>query len=132
MFDFLSWGHVVVIALAALFIFGPERLPSLAKDAARGVKGVRATLQSARAQLDESLGDDFGSLREFDPRKYRPKAYLRAQLFGDEPFPSVWASGAEPFGSAMGTLGVSGRAGSPASVPAGPRVLPPPFDPDAT
>ena len=28
MFDSIGWGEIVVLALAALFIFGPERLPT--------------------------------------------------------------------------------------------------------
>ena len=42
MFDSIGWGEIIVLALAALFIFGPERLPDLAKDAASGLKRVRA------------------------------------------------------------------------------------------
>jgi len=33
-FDSIGWGEVLVLALAALFIFGPEKLPHIAKDAA--------------------------------------------------------------------------------------------------
>ena len=29
MFDSIGWGEIIVLALAALFIFGPERLPGL-------------------------------------------------------------------------------------------------------
>ena len=36
MFDSIGWGEIIVLGLAALFIFGPERLPTLAKDAAAG------------------------------------------------------------------------------------------------
>ena len=32
-FDSIGWGEIIVLALAALFIFGPDRLPDLAKDA---------------------------------------------------------------------------------------------------
>ena len=38
MFNNLGWGEIVFIAVIALFIFGPERLPHIAKDAADGLK----------------------------------------------------------------------------------------------
>lgn len=113
MLDFLSWGHVVVIALAALFIFGPEKLPTLAQDAARGLKQVRETAGAVRAQMRDELGEDFTELRDLDLRRYRPRTFLRDQLFGEE----------EPAAPAR-------------ALPDRPRpqvrLLPPPFDVDAT
>ena len=49
-FDSIGWGEIVVVALAALFIFGPERLPDLAKDAAQGLKKVREAITGIREQ----------------------------------------------------------------------------------
>jgi len=111
-FDSIGWGEILVLALAALFIFGPERLPGLAKDAATGLKKVRAAITGIREQVNDSLGDDLPELRDLDLRKYHPKTFIRSQLFDDD--------------------------ASPLSVPA-PAVArprdhgtPPPFDPDAT
>ncbi len=36
-FDSIGWGEIIVLALAALFFFGPERLPDLAKVGAAGL-----------------------------------------------------------------------------------------------
>jgi sec-independent protein translocase protein TatB len=83
-FDSIGWGEILVVALAALFIFGPERLPSLAKDAAAGLKRVRAAIKDVRGQVDETLGDDFAELRDLDLRRYHPRTFIREQLFGDE------------------------------------------------
>jgi sec-independent protein translocase protein TatB len=83
-FDSIGWGEILVIALAALFIFGPERLPTLAKDAAAGLKRLRRAMRDVRGQMDESLGDDFAELRELDLRRYHPRTFIRDQLFGDE------------------------------------------------
>jgi sec-independent protein translocase protein TatB len=83
-FDSIGWGEILVVALAALFIFGPERLPHLAKDAAAGLKRVRAAIRDVRGQVDETLGDDFAELRELDLRRYHPRTFIRDQLFADE------------------------------------------------
>lgn len=134
MFEFLSWGHVLVIALAALFIFGPQRLPTLAADAGRGVRRLRETIGALRAQLDAEFGEDLGDLRNLDVRQYHPRTFLRAQLLGDDANPTMGTErpGGSPSYSASkpggdDRLGDRDRGGPPEA-----RVLPPPFDHDAT
>ena len=85
MFDSIGWGEILVLALAALFVFGPERLPSLAREAAVGLRRVRGALTDLRGQVGETLGDDLAPLRELDVRRYRPRTFLREQLLGDDP-----------------------------------------------
>jgi sec-independent protein translocase protein TatB len=115
-FSSIGWGEVVVLALAALFIFGPERLPHLAKDAAQGLKRVRSAITGVREQMNDTLGDDLAELRELDLRKYHPRTFLRDQLFGDDDASQVT------------------KAAAPGPAAARPRdhATPPPFDPDAT
>ena len=129
-FDSIGWGEIVVLALAALFIFGPERLPTLAKDAAQGLKKVREAITGIRDQVSDSMGDDFAELRDLDLRKYHPKTFIRDQLLGDDDAPPVRR------GSANGSAGlVNGSTGAaPAAAAARPRdaATPPPFDLDAT
>jgi sec-independent protein translocase protein TatB len=112
-FDSIGWGEIIVLGLAALFIFGPERLPTLAKDAAAGLKRVREAITGVREQVNESLGDDLPQLRDIDLRKYHPRTFIRSQLFDDDD-PTARASAAPTV--------------------ARPRDhgTPPPFDPDAT
>ena len=114
MFDSIGWGEIVVLALAALFIFGPERLPGLAKDAATGLKKVREAITGIRAQVNESLGEDLPELRDLDLRKYHPRTFIRSQLLGDDEPPPV-------------QLGTATAAARPRD-----HAVPPPFDPDAT
>jgi len=111
-FSSIGWGEVVVLALAALFIFGPERLPGLAKDAAEGLKRVREAITGVREQMNESLGDDLAELRNLDLRKYHPRTFIRDQLFGDD-------------------LPVTTSVAAPVARPRD-RSTPPPFDWDAT
>ena len=119
MFDSIGWGEIVVLALAALFIFGPERLPHLAKDAAAGLKRVRTAITGVREQMNESLGDDLPQLRDLDLRRYHPKTFIRSQLFEDDAPPSA-------------TQGSTASAAVPVVARPRDRAVPPPFDPDAT
>ncbi|TQN37349.1 sec-independent protein translocase protein TatB [Blastococcus colisei] len=122
MFDSIGWGEIIVLALAALFIFGPERLPDLAKDAATGLKRVRAAVTGMREQVNESLGDDLPQLRDLDLRKYHPRTFIRSQLLGDEDGPTVH----------RGSAAATAAAAAPVVARPRDRAVPPPFDPDAT
>ena len=122
MFDSIGWGEIIVLALAALFIFGPERLPHLAKDAAAGLKKVRTAITGVRAQVNETLGDDLPELRDLDLRKYHPKTFIRSQLFEDD----------EPGAGHSGSTAASMAAAAPMAARPRDRAVPPPFDPDAT
>ena len=118
MFDSIGWGEIIVLVLAALFIFGPERLPDLAREAATGLKRARTAITGVREQVNESLGEDLPELRDLDLRKYHPKTFIRTQLLGDDDEDAP----ARP------------QAAVPAPAVARPRdhATPPPFDPDAT
>jgi sec-independent protein translocase protein TatB len=113
-FDSIGWGEIIVLGLAALFIFGPERLPTLAKDAAAGLKKVREAITGVRKQVNESFGDDLGELRDLDLRKYHPRTFIRDQLLGDDDLvaPRVTVT--------------------PAAARPRDHATPPPFDADAT
>jgi len=116
-FNNIGWGEIAFIAVIALFIFGPERLPHVAKEAADGLKKVRRALTGVREQVNESLGDDLAHLRDLDLRQYHPKTFIRNQLLVDDDPPVRTGSTA----SAAYTTGRSRD-----------RATPPPFDSDAT
>lgn len=106
MFDSIGWGEIVVLALAALFIFGPDRLPDLAKDAASGLTKLRGAVAGVRGHVNETLGDDFPQLRELELGRYNPKTFLRQQLVGEDDVPP------RPNGSSAGapeTIGSRAR-----------------------
>jgi sec-independent protein translocase protein TatB len=84
MFDSIGWGEIVVLALAALFIFGPERLPGVARDAAAGLTRVRHAVTTVRGQLHEELGAEYPQLHDLDLRQYRPEVFIRQHLIGDD------------------------------------------------
>lgn len=123
MFD-IGIGEILLIAVAGLLIFGPEKLPRAAADAAKWIKQIRAMAAKSRQDLADSAGIDLGdtldsvkSLGDLHPRKL-----AQSLISDDEP---TSANGA-PKGRANGT---SGGATSPAgATPAAAPV----FDPDAT
>ena len=125
MFNNIGWGEIVVLVIVALFIFGPERLPHVAKDAADGLKKARRAITGVREQVNESLGDDLAHLRDLDLRQYHPKTFIRNQLLADDDAPPARRSGA----TAASSVGLT-------KAPRAPKVrepgTPPPFDPDAT
>lgn len=62
--------ELAVIAFVALVVFGPDKLPDLAKQAAGLLHAVRKLARSARDELREELGPGYSDLelRDLDPR----------------------------------------------------------------
>ena len=130
MFDSIGWGEIVVLGLAALFIFGPDRLPGLAKDAATGLKKAKAAVTGVRGQLHESLGEEFDHLRDMDLRQYHPRTFIRQQLLDDDVPRTRRSSGATAATAGAGTAAGPVRGADVAR--SRDRGTPPPFDADAT
>lgn len=72
MFD-IGIGEIMIVAIIGLLVFGPERLPRAAADAAKWLKQIRMMATGARKDLADSAGIDLGdtvkSLQEFHPRR---------------------------------------------------------------
>jgi sec-independent protein translocase protein TatB len=66
----IGFGELVVIAFLAVLVFGPDRLPDLAKQAGRFVRQLRQFANNARDELRAELGPDYADLelRDLDPR----------------------------------------------------------------
>lgn len=54
MFDIGFW-ELVIIALVALIIIGPEHLPKLARDAGRIVRKTRNFINGAKREIEKEL-----------------------------------------------------------------------------
>ncbi|MBM7786025.1 sec-independent translocase [Tenggerimyces flavus] len=79
MFD-IGIPEFLVLAVAALFIFGPDRLPDIARQAARGIRTVRAMAQNARRELTKELGPEF---EDFDINDLNPRTFVKKRLLND-------------------------------------------------
>ena len=74
MFDVNGW-EFVLLAVLALVVLGPEKLPKYAADTARMIRTVRRMARDAREEVRESLGPEFAdiSLDDLDPRRLARK-----------------------------------------------------------
>ena len=139
-------GEIVVIVLVTLLLFGPERLPGMARQAGRWLGRLRLTTQDALDQLkDETdlkdlnlpdlrigslrsqardyvreLMDVEGQMAELEREREQLKAALEAEQNGDGPKPS---------GDGAAAAGDDAAAGPEASTA---DLGPPPVDPEAT
>ncbi len=77
LFD-LSIEKVLVLAVIALVVFGPDQIPRLAAQAGRTLRELRRMAEGARADLQEGLGPEF---RDFDITDLNPRTFVRKHLW---------------------------------------------------
>ncbi len=85
MFFDLSITKILVLAVIAVVIFGPDQLPRIATQAGRALRELRRLADGARADLREGLGPEFD---DFDITDLNPRNFVRKHLlegFDDEP-----------------------------------------------
>ena len=78
--------EMAVIAFVAVLVFGPDRLPELAKQAAQFLKQLKRMANAARDDLRNELGPEFSDLelRDLDPRAIVRKHIMEAMEDDDE------------------------------------------------
>lgn len=104
--------ELIVLAVVGLIVLGPDRLPGLAKDAARMIRTLRDLATGARTQLRDELGPEFADvdLRNLNPRtaisrailgddadklqNFNPRTAIQRGIFGDDEPPA--ADGEDP------------------------------------
>lgn len=108
--------EIFFLAVLGVVIFGPEKLPDLARKAARVVHYLRGVANNARQTLTEELGPEFAGmdLRDLNPRTFVEKHVLSETSAVAQELHSVGAEVRAP-------------------IPAPPRApIRPAFDPEAT
>src|SRR5215212_662874 len=77
---------MVVIAFVAVLVFGPDRLPDLARQAGRMARQLRSFAHAARDELRTELGPEYADLqlRDLDPRTIVRKHIMEAMNEPDE------------------------------------------------
>ncbi|GAB3572750.1 hypothetical protein GCM10027406_00140 [Leifsonia lichenia] len=86
MFGF-SFEKLIVIAVIAIALVGPARLPAYASKLAALVTALRRMADGARDRMREELGPDFDDVdwKKLDPRQYNPRQIIRQALQDDAP-----------------------------------------------
>ncbi len=112
----IGFGELVVIAFLAVLVFGPDKLPELARQAGRIARELRRFATNARDELRTELGPDYADLelRDLDPRTLVRKHIAEAMAELDELEDAIRNAGEDP---PAAPLGVGER---------------PPYDPEAT
>lgn len=113
----LTFDKLIIIAVIAVFLIGPDRLPGYAAQLARLVRSLRAMADGAKDRMREEMGPEFDEVdwKKLDPRQYDPRRIIREALL-DDPTPTATTVTAAASSSTSGAnaAGASGS-GEPSS-----------------
>lgn len=76
MIDF-NMAEILILGVLAVIIFGPEKLPDVARKAARVLNYVRNIANDAQGRLRQELGPEFADLELAD---LNPRAFVNKHL----------------------------------------------------
>jgi sec-independent protein translocase protein TatB len=119
----LTFDKLIIIAVIAVFLVGPDRLPSYAAQLARLVKSLRTMADGAKERMREEMGPEFDEVdwKKLDPRQYDPRRIIREALLDDPATPSETAASVVAGGVAAGavaaTAGAAGEKPHSAELP---------------
>ncbi len=126
----LSFGEIVIIAIVALLLLGPERLPDAAKTLGKGLREIRKATDDLKDQVEQEIYGD-------------PKKPARPALVAPVPAqPVPGPAGPPPAATAENVPGLDAALAEPAAAPESrpgptvtaplPTVAPGASDPDRT
>ena len=84
----LTMDKLFVLAVIAVFIIGPERLPHYAQQLGKLVKQAKGLVAQAKVRAVEEMGPEFDvDWKRLDPKQYDPRRIIREALLEgpDEP-----------------------------------------------
>ncbi len=118
----INGPEFLIIAVLALLVIGPERLPQYAAQLGRVVREGRRMATGAREQVRTELGPEFDDVdwKKLDPRQYDPRRIVREALMDDDDAPMKPA------------VRPAGNPGGFAKRPDQQVQGPAPFDPEST
>jgi sec-independent protein translocase protein TatB len=103
----LSLTKILVLAVIALVVFGPNELPKIAAQAGRALRDLRRIAEGAKADLKEGLGPEF---KDFDFEDLNPRRFVQKHLLEE---PVTTSAAASP--TAANGMGGNGMAGAAAA-----------------
>jgi sec-independent protein translocase protein TatB len=123
----LSITKILVLAVIALVVFGPNELPRVAAKAGQALRDLRRIADGAKADLKEGLGPEFA---DFDFDDLNPKRFVQKHLIDGFEEPAAAATAAN--GSANGSATANGSAAASGSTFTLAPGEQPPYDSEAT
>ncbi|MFE2425198.1 sec-independent translocase [Streptomyces sp. NPDC059373] len=136
--------EIVALAILAVLVFGPDKLPKVIQDVTGFIRKVRAFSDSAKEDIRKELGPEF---KDFEFEDLNPKTFVRKQLLDNDELGLKDIRNGFDFREEAATLtdAVHGRdssSGSSSTSSDTPDMLrkrdrldpgePPPYDSDAT
>lgn len=137
----INASEFLLLAVVAVILFGPEKLPEFARKAAQALHYVRGMAGTAQDQLKSELGPEFANM---DFRDLNPKEFVRKHLLEDvdpiiadvkDDLAGVTQGGRGIFADLRGGLDDvrrPGRLTQPALMVSGGGAILTPWDTDAT
>lgn len=113
-------GEFIALAIIAMIVLGPEKLPRYAAEAARFLRRMRAMANAARADVRRELGPEFDDLRLSD---LNPRSMVRRHLLEPVDLDSL---------DSLDSDRPARRSRPRPAAPGGSGERPPPYDPDTT
>jgi sec-independent protein translocase protein TatB len=77
----LGLPEILLLAIVGLVVFGPERLPRAARDAAKVIRQLRTMSQQAMDEVKGELGPEFADL---DLRSLHPRRLIADHVMGGD------------------------------------------------
>lgn len=77
----ISPEKLLVLLAVGVVLLGPEKMPEMARDAARMLRALRDLAHGARSQLTSELGPEFAN---FDFTSLNPRTAIRNALLSED------------------------------------------------
>lgn len=83
----LTFDKLLLIAVLALLLIGPERIPQYTRRLGDWARRAREYLGGARERMREEMGPEFDDIdwKQLDPRQYDPRRIIREALTDQVP-----------------------------------------------
>ncbi|MDF3298041.1 sec-independent translocase [Streptomyces tropicalis] len=81
MFNDVGPLELVTLAVLAVLVFGPDKLPKAIQDVMRTIRKIREFSESAKHDIRSELGPEF---KDFEFEDLNPKTFLRKQLDNED------------------------------------------------
>jgi sec-independent protein translocase protein TatB len=81
----LTFDKLLIVAVIAAFLLGPERLPTYAAKLGKFTRSLRDFANGAKSRMRDEMGPEFDEVdwKKLDPRQYDPRRIIREALLDD-------------------------------------------------